>query len=363
MNKLLRVSRQIWRGLPYLRKELARPLSVKTGWPLAKPLSYYVIFGGRCNYACAFCYIHHEREVVLSEEAMLRVVTEAKGLSGSGFNISISGGEPLIYKPLYPALELAHKLKVDLGFTTNGYALTAANVRRVLESDPFNINVSLESVDPKVNESVRLKAGGTLRTLQGIDNVVQEKRRTGSRVSIVVKPTIMEQNYRSLPEMARYFSRYPEVQINLQPYAGYLDEPYWVQDVGEFEKVMNELSALHRQGSGLIGGEQVFQGFVDYFRKPPAPGDQKFLDLHGKPRNCDIGYRSVFVFANGDVHFCDWLKRPAGNLYKQSLGEIYHSKTAADLRRRIRHCNIDCQASCKRPISLWTKARTFLRMG
>jgi organic radical activating enzyme len=37
----------------------------------------------------------------LSEEVMFRIVREAKALSGKGFNISLSGGEPTIYRPLY----------------------------------------------------------------------------------------------------------------------------------------------------------------------------------------------------------------------------------------------------------------------
>jgi len=36
----------------------------------------------------------------------------------------------------------------------------------------------------------------------------------------------------------------------------------------------------------------------------------------GSQRNCDIGLRSMFVYANGDVHFCDYLKKPIGNIIK-----------------------------------------------
>jgi len=363
MNKIVRVGKQVWRGLPYLRKELARPISLQTGWVLATPLSYYVIFSGRCNFECAFCTIHKEKDPTLTEEAMLRVVKEATALSGSGFNISVSGGEPLIYKPIYPALELAHRLGVNLGLTTNGYSLTKPNVRRILQFDPFNINVSLESVDPKINESVRLKLNGTQRALEGIENVVEEKRRVGSRVSVVVKPTIMEQTYRTLPQLVRYFKRYPEVQINFQPFSGLLNDPFWIRDVDDFAQVAHELSALKRQGHAIIGDDHTMEGFVDYFRKPIVSDRQKFLDLKGAKRGCDIGYRSLFVFPNGDVHFCDWLKRPIGNLYKQSLSEIYYGEAAQALRRRIDYCTIDCQSSCQRAVPLFTKAKAFLRMG
>ena len=151
-SELARITNQCARGIPYLQKELARRLSLSVGRPLTTPSAYYVIFSGRCNLACTFCEIYKHAEPILSRETMLGIIREAKALSGKGFNISLSGGEPTIYKPLYDALELAHQLGVNFGFTTNGLALTERNVQRMLSYDPFNINVSLESVDPKINE-------------------------------------------------------------------------------------------------------------------------------------------------------------------------------------------------------------------
>src|SRR5208282_2868416 len=139
-------------------------------------------------------------------------------LSGTGFNISLSGGEPMIFKPLYDTLALAQALGVNFGFTTNGLGLTKGNCQKLLSHNPFNINVSLESVDPAVNESLRPMKDGTRRTLEGIENLLAEKERTGARVSIIVKPTIMEQNYRGLPALIRHFGKNSKVQINFQPY-------------------------------------------------------------------------------------------------------------------------------------------------
>jgi sulfatase maturation enzyme AslB (radical SAM superfamily) len=95
---------------------------------------------------------------------------------------------------VFEVLALSHELGVNFGFTTNGYLLSRSNVVQILRHEPFNINVSLESVDPAINESLRPRKNGTQRTLEGIKNVVLEKRRSGSRVSTMVKPTIMEQN-------------------------------------------------------------------------------------------------------------------------------------------------------------------------
>lgn len=349
-------------GVPYLKKELARRISIRTGRVLTAPTTYYVIFSGKCNLACPFCTIHTAREPILSEEVMLRIVREAQELSGKGFNISLSGGEPTIYPPLYEALALSQKLGVNFGFTTNALALTPANVQKVLGYDPFNINISLESVDPQVNESLRPFREGTRRTLEAVETVLKEKERTGARVSVMIKPTIMEQNYRGLPDLVRHFGKHSKAQVNFQPYAGPRGQPFWVRDLQDLRRIFDELLDLQRQGYSVIGNEAVFDGFHRYFSNPPDTGILQYLNLNGHKRNCDLGLRSMFVWPNGDVHFCDFLHQAIGNVHRNSLSEIYYGQMADQQRQHMVRCNIDCQQTCKRPVPLLTKAKTFLKM-
>jgi MoaA/NifB/PqqE/SkfB family radical SAM enzyme len=363
MPNIMRMARQVFRGLPYLQKEVSRRMSMSTGKVLATPMTYYVIFSGRCNLECPFCTIFKEVDPILTAEQMFRIVHEAKALSRKGFNISLSGGEPMIFKPLYDTLALANELGVNFGFTTNGLGLTKGNCQRLLSHNPFNINVSLESVDPKINESLRPMKDGTRRTIEGIENLLAEKERTKARVSIIVKPTIMEQNYRGLPALVRHFGKNSPVQINFQPYGGDIDRPFWVKDLEALKGILDEIRDLRRQGYPVITSEPHLNGFVEYFVAKPQTGHMRFLDLGGAKRNCDIGLRSMFIFANGDVHFCDFLGRPIGNIHKQSLSEIYYGTTAGGQRKEMIYCNIDCQQTCKRPVPLWVKARAFLRMG
>lgn len=359
----MRVSKQVVKGLPYLRKELARNLSVRTGTVWTTPITYYVIFSGKCNLACTFCTIHQHPDPMLSGEAMLRVIRETKELSGSGFNISLSGGEPTIYKPLYASLELAQQLGVNFGFTTNALAMTRENTKRLLSYDPFNINVSLESVDPAVNEFLRPMKDGTGRTLRGIENIMEEKHRVRSRVSVIVKPTIMEQNYRGLPALTRHFGKDSGVLVNFQPFVGKKGDPHWVRDLKSLREVIDELIALQKEGYPIIANERVLNGFMDYFAAPPDSDSYKHLELGGHKRNCDVGLRSMGIFPNGDVHFCDFLKQPVGNIHKDSLRNIYLGHIARKQREHMVHCTIDCQQTCKRPTPLLVKARSFLKMG
>jgi MoaA/NifB/PqqE/SkfB family radical SAM enzyme len=364
MPDLVRIAKQGVRGIPYLEKELRRRLSVSTGYVFATPITYYMIFSGFCNLACTFCEIYKHVDPILSGETMLRLIREAKELSGGGFNISLCGGEPMIYEPLYECLELAQKLKINFGFTTNGLSLSPRNVERLLSYDPFNINVSLESVNPEINEALRRPMrGGTQRTLEGIENLLAEKERTGARVSVIVKSTIMEQNYRTLPDLVRHFGKDSKLQFNFQPFVGVKEDPHWVRDSEGLKGMLQEIRDLQREGYPVMGDEATFQGFCDYVANPPVKGNYRHMDLEGQKRNCDIGLRAMTIWPTGDVYFCDFLGRPIGNIHKQSLSEIYYGATASGQRQEMVWCDIDCQQTCKRGTSLAVKARAFLRMG
>jgi MoaA/NifB/PqqE/SkfB family radical SAM enzyme len=363
MSNVLTMARQAVRGVPYFEKEVRRRVSLRTGSVLTTPTTYYVIFSGRCNLECSFCTIYKEVDPILSPEVMLRIVREAKELSGSGFNISLSGGEPMIYKGLYDALALSHQLGVNFGFTTNGLGLTKSNCERLLSHDPFNINVSLESIDPKINESLRPMKDGTRRTLEGVDNLLAEKERSRSRISVIVKATIMEQNYRGLPALVRHFGKDMKVQVHFQPYVGLINDPFWIKDLNALRAVFNELRQLRTEGYPVIINDRQLEGFMEYFSNPPASGIMRYLDLAGQKRNCDIGLRAMFVKPNGEVYFCDYLGRPVGSIYEHSLSDIYYGAIAKEQRQEMVYCNIDCQQTCKRPIPLWVKAKAFIRMG
>lgn len=363
MPEIKRMASQFVKGLPYLKKEIEREISMRTGYVLSAPTTYYVIFSGRCNLACTFCEIYKMPEPSLTGEEVFRVIREAKELSNRGFNISLSGGEPTIFKPLYDCLQLAHESGVNFGFTTNGLAFTKENVRRMLSFDPFNINVSLESVDPAINEALRPFKNGTHRTLEGIENLLEEKERVGSRVSIIVKPTIMEQNYRKLPDLVRYFGRHSKVQVNFQPYVGHVGDRHWVADFPSLRSVLDEILALQADGYSVVGNAHVFDGFYEYLQNPPIQGHLRHLDLNGEKRNCDIGLRTMSIFPNGDVFFCDFLGKPIGNIHQNSLSEIFHGEMARRQRKQMIYCDIDCQQTCKRKTPLLVKARSFMRMG
>ena len=361
---MLRTARRCWEGLPYLQKELSRELSIKTGAMWATPSSYYIICTGRCNFRCSYCPQTPGRAanaMELPREVMLRIIRQSKELSGSGYNISVSGGEPLVYRPIYEAMEIAHQLGVDFGITTNGVLLTPENIKRVVGSDPFNLNISLESVDPAINEKMRPTIGATKIVLQAIDNLLAEKERAGARFGLFVKPTITEINYRSLPQMVRHFGKSEKVQINPQNFYWVPGgEDFWVKDPDNFADVVEELIALQQEGYSLVSSPEALRGMVDYFRFPPRRNNE--LPATAPQKTCAIGYRNLFIGADGRAFFCEPLG-VIGNILETSLHDLWHGPEANRKRQAALKCQINCQITCRRPVSLITKAKVFLQMG
>ena len=192
-----------------------------------------------------------------------------------------------------------------------------------------------------------------------------EKERTAARVSIIVKPTIMDQNYRQLPDMLKYFGKNSKVQLHLQPFVGLKGDPHWVKDIEALKDVFQEILELKLTGHSVIGNAQLFQSFSQYVSHPPVKGmSLAHLDLGGKKRNCDIGLRSMTIFPNGEVDLCEFLGlAKIGNVHRQSLSDMYYGAIANEQRAKAVYCDLDCQTTCRRPTPLLEKARAFLRMG
>lgn len=359
------ILKKILKGLPYLRKELESTISMKTPFFLSTPRMYYIVSGHRCNARCVMCHQDHkEKKPELSRETMARILHECKKLSGRGFNISLSGGEPLLYEPLYDMLKLAHELGIDFSFTTNGYLLTRENVKKALAFDPLSIGISLESIDPEINEKTRPMKGGTKKTLEGVANIMEEKKRRNARVGIIVKPTITGLNYKSIPDLVRYFGKMDGVIVNPQAYLYSPGDPeeLWVDDSNDLAKTMDELVALKNEGFAINMSVDMLKSFAGYFSSEPQKPLENKINLNGKKRYCSIGNTSMFIERNGDVRLC-FLFKAVGNLHNNTLKQIWYGKKAMKLREWILQCNVNCMLSCARPTPILTKIESYLRLG
>jgi MoaA/NifB/PqqE/SkfB family radical SAM enzyme len=123
------------------------------GPPGRKLASIQLHVSRRCNIRCLHCYSHSgpEEGETLALDLARRAVGDAVA-EGYG-NLAISGGEPLLYKPLRDLLAFSRKLGMVNTVTTNGMLLDARRLA-VLEGVVDLIAISLDGA-PESHDRMR----------------------------------------------------------------------------------------------------------------------------------------------------------------------------------------------------------------
>ncbi len=119
----------------------------------------YVNLTDGCNQACRHCWIDppppgRQAGVHMLDLALLRgVLGEALPLGLRA--VKLSGGEPLLHPALGQVLDLLEERGLALNLETNGLRVDRALARRLAAMPRRFISVSLDAVDPALNDRIR----------------------------------------------------------------------------------------------------------------------------------------------------------------------------------------------------------------
>jgi MoaA/NifB/PqqE/SkfB family radical SAM enzyme len=144
------------------------------------PPFLYVSIINSCNLRCQGCWVDvaHKQEII-QPEAFHKLVREAKAMGNVFFGIV--GGEPFMHPKLFELLE-AHP---DCYFQifTNGHFITDEKAKRLRKLGNVTPLVSVEGTEI-VSDERRGRAGVLSKTLQGIQNCLNNKLLTGVCTSL-----------------------------------------------------------------------------------------------------------------------------------------------------------------------------------
>jgi len=308
----------------------------------------FLILTERCNLACAHCYGAYPDRGEMPLERVLKLVDEL--VEGGGTSITLSGGEPLLYKGLEQVLERADPhLKIQI--CSNGILIDHRWAARLAQLRDVTIQISLDGPTCEIHDAVRGPHAfdGALRGILRLQEVGLSDR-------IVLAATIQKVNKDHLMEMVHLAAGMGVTKLRFLPLRP--------------EGTAKETWEATGDGLDTAAYERIFERFLDGKERMPK-GLEVSCGLSGFTLNqaggstagglvCSVG-RNLCVDASGDAFPCAALSRPSGlvgNVKEHSLAEVVHGeahKRLHDIKKRrmveIEECSRClwrhfCQSGC-----------------
>ena len=174
-----------------IEKRTTPALSQETASETLKECWVFPVAPETCNLACAHCLYaaspktHNPYRISAGELAGLLAQIEVVGAKP---HLLFTGGEPTLHTELYDFLETVDRRGYSFQLMTNGTRIQKETAQRLAKLPHLTkVQVSLESADPKINDSI-YGVGLYQRVLRAVD-VLRE-----SNVPVTLAVTPMEMN-------------------------------------------------------------------------------------------------------------------------------------------------------------------------
>ncbi len=327
------------------------------------PQSLTLFVTSRCNAKCNFCFFWKEIEEKQKHELTLEEYKKIAKNYGSLIQLSLTGGEPFLRKDLYEIMEIFYRYTNPMFVTvvTNGTFTERirAIATKFVKNFPrthFRISLSIDNIGEKHDKSRMVK--GLFEKLLESYNVLDKLREKYDNISVDVGTTFTKYNQ----DEAEYIADW--VKNNLK-----IDNHYWTivrgnpKDVSSKDVSINKylsltqkmtkqekrrekrpLSALWRAGWEIM-----------------AKTNYIILKENKMVRYCRAGKNLVEIYDNGDVHFCEILNKPIGNIkeFNYDMKKILSTTQAKNLRKWIRKTKCYCTFECANITNIAFNPKTY----
>ena len=283
----------------------------------------------RCNLRCSHCYISagpfETAESELSTAECRRVIDELVAVNPSPMLI-LSGGEPLVRDDLAEIASYASGRGATVVVGTNGTTLTEPRVAMLAGAGVSGVAVSVDSLDAGAHDHFRGGARALERTKEALARLREH------RIDFVVQTTATPQNAAEVPKLLEWSAAEGAVCFNL----------YFLVPTGrgvdlmdlEPQRIETLLAELAAAESRYRGTMMVRAKCAPHFMRHVHAADADSPVLSYRTR-CPCGIDYCRITPDGKLTPCPYMPTEAGDLRRQSFGEIWTgSPVFAELRER-----------------------------
>ena len=318
-----------------LELEKSMPFSAKLSAPYRMDLALTY----RCNNACAHCYNARPRNYPeLDTQIWKKIIDRVWELRVP--HVVFTGGEPTLRDDLVELVAYAQEKGLVTGLNTNGRKLADPSLlQELIEAGLDHVQITIESCDSSVHNTMVRASGAWEETLTGLRNVV------ASKIYMMTNTTLLQNNAFELERILEFLADedVPTVGLNALIYSGHGKE---VQ-TGLKESELPALLDVAQRVTQAHGQRLIWYTPTQYCAFNPL---QMSLGIKG----CTAAYYNMCVESDGQVIPCQSYYQALGHILYDSWDSIWNHPLSRQLRERqdipegCRHCDflVECGGGC-----------------
>lgn len=305
------------------------------GRPLISSLQFEL--SSRCNERCIHCYIPNDKKnhgFDMPTAKVKSILDEFAAMGG--IHVTLSGGEAFLHKDLIEIAKYCREKDLKISILSNLISLKDEQIEALKEVNLYLIQVSLYSMDPEIHDFITTVKGSFEKTRAAIEKLV------AADIPVQISCPIMKANRKGYDKVLDYAKK---LKIKAQT-----DYIMMARSDLDTENLANRLS--------LEETEELLRDLIEHdvkykeetLQQLPISDEIKFnLERYMKQPICGVGYDNCCITANGDVYPCaGWQDYVLGNIYKQSLQEIWENSERVKELRKITQASfpqcLECEA-------------------
>lgn len=330
-----------------------RALEQKLGFYCARAVSYpvlppehvYFSLTNRCNLRCKMCDIPRTAARIEDELPTSKVKDIVLQIKNMGIeHLILSGGEPLLRNDILEVAESAVSCGIRMvDIISNGMLFDDDIIEPLIKLPLNHITISLDGLED-TNDQIRGK--GVFRKSEDcINKLSYYKSKYNSFLPTVgINFTIMNKNIDDILPMIEFARTKGCNIIVFQPVLFSNTRMYekrknslWPSDenISRLKQVIEKVIALKEKEDGIniYTDRAILEGLADYF-KGKRPGNNF---------KCYEGIKRIVISYDGKLWSC---MGTYGDLKKNPLKDIWLSKQAELIRRKVKRCRDHCLQDC-----------------
>lgn len=349
----------------YAARVFSRRLLAYTSYHLRKGRSAYpeavtLFLTSRCNLRCRMCgqwgdkgitkqKAGHQEE--LSLEEYRRLIDE---LSTFRPNITLFGGEPLLYKNCAELVRMLKDKKMHVCLITNG-TLLEPYASRLVEYGLDELNISLDGPE-KIHDEIRGTSGMFQKIRQGLNRITLEKEKQKKRYPLInLEFTITSYNLEAMPGMIKVAEELGADSLNYhhlifiekemyerherdffslfaassEDWQGFLLEGVKDIDIRKLSRYIQEIMSHKYSFLAAIYPHLTEEELEIYY-------GQASQMPSGYPARCLSPWIVAYIFPGGEVRPCLNFALSPGNIKRDSFKDIWNNKSYLNFRKVLK---------------------------